>query len=104
MLAALGAHDLARRFETLNDPWVSPQLMLFGAAGLFIAHHLVEGADAERRFIAPFPRYFEIASEETLKKQLLALRLPLREDASLMRRSPRRAARARAGGPGPCSG
>lgn len=28
------------------------------------------------------PRYFEIASEETLKKQLLALRLPLREDAS----------------------
>lgn len=61
VLAALGAHDLARRFETLNDPWVSPQLMIFGAAGLFIAHHLVEGADAERRFIASFPRYFEIA-------------------------------------------
>ncbi len=61
VLAALGAHDLARRFETLNDPWVSPQLMIFGAAGLFIAHHLVEGADAERRVIATFPRYFEIA-------------------------------------------
>jgi hypothetical protein len=72
VLAALGAHDLARRFETLNDPWVSPQLMIFGAAGLFIAHHLVEGADAERRFIAPFPRYFEIAWKHGVQLALSA--------------------------------
>ena len=72
VLAALGAHDLARRLETLNDPWVSPQLMIFGAAGLFIAHHLVEGADAERRFIAPFPRYFEIAWKHGVQLALSA--------------------------------
>jgi hypothetical protein len=72
VLAALGAHDLARRFEPLNDPWVSPQLMIFGAAGLFIAHHLVEGADAERRVIAPFPRYFEIAWKHGVQLALSA--------------------------------
>lgn len=72
VLAALGAHDLARRFETLNDPWVSPQLMIFGAAGLFIAHHLVEGADAERRVIATFPRYFEIAWKHGVQLALSA--------------------------------
>ncbi len=72
VLAALGAHDLARRFETLNDPWVSPQLMIFGAAGLFIAHHLVEGADAERKVIATFPRYFEIAWKHGVQLALSA--------------------------------
>jgi hypothetical protein len=61
VLAFLGWHDLVRQVETINDPWLSPQLMIFGAAGLFIAHHLVEGADGERKFIASFPRYFEIA-------------------------------------------
>ena len=72
VLATLGAHDLVRRFETLNDPWVSPQLMLFGAAGLFIAHHLVEGADAERRIIAGYPRYFEIAWKHGVQLALSA--------------------------------
>jgi len=72
VLATLGAHDLARRFETLNDPWVSPQLMLFGATGLFIAHHLVEGADAERRIIAGYPRYFEIAWKHGVQLALSA--------------------------------
>ncbi|MDP2258936.1 MAG: DUF4153 domain-containing protein [Caulobacter sp.] len=72
VLAALGAHDLARRFESLNDPWVSPQLMIFGAAGLFIAHHLVEGADAERKVIATFPRYFEIAWKHGVQLALSA--------------------------------
>jgi hypothetical protein len=46
--------------------------MLFGAAGLFIAHHLVEGADAERRIIAGYPRYFEIAWKHGVQLALSA--------------------------------
>lgn len=72
VLAALGAHDLSRMVRPVDDPSVSPQLIVFGAAGLFIAHHLVEGADAERRLIARFPRYFEIAWKHGVQLALSA--------------------------------
>lgn len=68
----LGAHDLARQVTPVADMWLSGQLMGFGAAGLFIAHHLVEGADAERRFVARYPRYFEIASKHGVQLALSA--------------------------------
>lgn len=72
VLAGLGAHDLARQFEPRGGLWLSPELMGFGAAGLFIAHHLVEGGDAERRLIARYPRYFEIASKHGVQLALSA--------------------------------
>lgn len=63
ILALLGAHDLARRSATdlASGVWPGFPLMAFTAAGLFIAHHLIEGADHERRYIARFTTYFDIA-------------------------------------------
>jgi len=61
VLAALGLHDMVRRGDLGENPWISPQLMTFAAAGLFIAHHLVEGGDAERKLLARYPRYFDTA-------------------------------------------
>lgn len=62
VLAALGLHDLIRQGDIPpGGLWVSGQLMTFGAAGLFIAHHLVAGGDAEQKLIARYPRYFDTA-------------------------------------------
>jgi hypothetical protein len=63
VLALLGWHDVARQSaETLqNPPFFSAPLFFFSAAALFIAHHLILPADAERRWIAPFPAYFDTA-------------------------------------------
>jgi len=72
VLAGLGAHDLVRQFEPRGEVWLSPELMGFGAAGLFIAHHLVEGGDGERRVIARYPRYFEIAWKHGVQLALSA--------------------------------
>ena len=70
--AALGWHDMTRGVFEPQNPWPSPPLMAFGAAGLFIAHHLVAGADAERRVIARYPRYFEIAWKHGVQLALSA--------------------------------
>lgn len=62
VLAALGLHDLVRRGGVGDgDLWVSWELISYGGAGLFIAHHLVEGGDAERKLIARYVRYFDAA-------------------------------------------
>ena len=60
-LAGLGAHDIARRVAQANADWISAEAMIFLAAGLFIAHHLVAGAEADRRPIARFATYFDLA-------------------------------------------
>ena len=39
----------------------SPQLFVFGAAGLFIAHVLVTGASIDRRLQATYPTHFDVA-------------------------------------------
>lgn len=39
----------------------SPQLFVFGAAGLFIAHALVVGAHIDHRLRASYPTHFDIA-------------------------------------------
>jgi len=63
VLALLGWHDVARQSaETLRSPpFFSGPLFFFSAAALFITHHLILPADAERRWIAPFPAYFDTA-------------------------------------------
>lgn len=60
-LALLGVHDVVRQTaDTLENPlFLSPPVVLFSAAALFIAHHLVVPADSERRRIATFPAYFD---------------------------------------------
>ena len=60
-LALLGLHDIARQsVDTLHrGPFLSAPVVLFSAAALFIAHHLVAPADLERRRIASFPAYFD---------------------------------------------
>lgn len=60
-LAALGAHDIGRRVVEKGPQWLAPETMAFLAAGLFIAHHLVAGADADRKLIARFATYFDLA-------------------------------------------
>ncbi|WP_298128072.1 DUF4153 domain-containing protein [Brevundimonas sp.] len=61
-LALLGWHDVARQAaERLNEPFLSPPTLAFLAVALFIAHHLLVPADQERRPIAAFARYFDVA-------------------------------------------
>lgn len=61
VLAGLGIHDAGRAIEGQGGPWPSFGLWLSTAAMAFIAHHLIAAADAERRVVASYPRYFEIA-------------------------------------------
>ncbi|WP_292171919.1 DUF4153 domain-containing protein [Brevundimonas sp.] len=63
VLALLGWHEVARQSaETLRyPPFFTAPLFLFGAAALFIGHHLILPADTERRWIATFPGYFDTA-------------------------------------------
>lgn len=72
LYAALGWHDMTRGFSSAQEPWVSPALMIFGAAGLFIGHHLVAGSDADRRVIAAYPRYFDLAWKHGVQLALSA--------------------------------
>lgn len=62
-LALLGLHDIARQsadgFIRAAVPFLSGPVVIFSAAALFIAHHLVVPADQERRRIASFPAYFD---------------------------------------------
>ena len=70
-LALLGLHDIAR--QSLDTrPWLilSPPVILFSAAALFIAHHLVAPADMERRRIASYPAYFDTASKAAVQLAL----------------------------------
>ncbi len=71
-LALLGLHDIARQSaETLRDgPFLSPPAVLFSAAALFIAHHLVAPADLERRRVPNYPATFDIASKAAVQLAL----------------------------------
>ncbi|GAA0652381.1 DUF4153 domain-containing protein [Brevundimonas lenta] len=63
VLALLGWHEVARQSpETLRSPpFINSPMPLFAIAILFIGHHLVLGADMARKWIAPFPTYFDTA-------------------------------------------
>ncbi|MDI1326808.1 MAG: DUF4153 domain-containing protein [Brevundimonas sp.] len=71
-LVLLGLHDIARQSaETLQGPpFLSPPVILFSAAALFIAHHLVAPADMERRRIAGYPAYFDTATKSLVQLAL----------------------------------
>jgi hypothetical protein len=60
-LAGLGAYDAWRAIGGTAPEGPSPQAFAFGAAGLFIAHHLVAGSEQDRRIVASYPTYFDIA-------------------------------------------
>ncbi len=62
VLAGLGAYDgyvHGSEPALLRDPWPRPELFVFAAAALFIAHHLVLPAVAKRRWIAAYSSYFD---------------------------------------------
>lgn len=62
-IAALGAYDAWRMapMEGWRSPEPSGRLTLSLAAGLFIAHALALAGSQERRRIAPYATYFEVA-------------------------------------------
>jgi hypothetical protein len=66
VLIALGVHDALRAVSGQDGNHIyiesipSWLLLLFGAPALFIAHHLAAAADADRRAVATYPRYFDI--------------------------------------------
>lgn len=65
LLGGLAFYDLWRepleRSGTTIRKWPSPQLILFGAAALYIAHHLIEPADVERRWWPSYQGRFDSA-------------------------------------------
>ncbi|GLS02134.1 DUF4153 domain-containing protein [Brevundimonas denitrificans] len=71
-LALLGLHDIARQSaETLQGPpFLSPPVILFSAAALFISHHLVAAADLERRRVPAFSALFDTASKAVVQLAL----------------------------------
>ena len=63
VLALMGWHEVARQSADAlrGPPFFTSPMPLFAAAALFIGHHLALAADMERRWIAPFPVYFDTA-------------------------------------------
>jgi hypothetical protein len=65
LLSGLAIHDVTRAFSettaTFPRETPSPILWFFAAAGLFIAQSLVVAGDSDRRFIASYPRYFDVS-------------------------------------------
>ena len=59
LLALLAWHDVARQAGAARE--ATFPVFVFGAAALFIAHHLIVPADRTRRLIAPYPAYFDAA-------------------------------------------
>ncbi|MEH6665642.1 MAG: DUF4153 domain-containing protein [Brevundimonas sp.] len=49
------------RPDGLNEPLASPVVFMASAVMLFIAHHLILPADRARRWLAPYPAYFDTA-------------------------------------------
>ncbi|HYM33283.1 MAG TPA: DUF4153 domain-containing protein, partial [Candidatus Cybelea sp.] len=80
VLAGLAVHDLVRDTElNTGSFWFgyppsqgnriapSPFLFGFGAIGLFIAQALIGAGDADRRYIASYPRYFDVAWKQAVQ-------------------------------------
>jgi hypothetical protein len=65
IVAGLGAYDGWVQADKELMP--HPVLLAATGAGLFIAHHLVLGADAERRWIADYRRYFDAGWKDAVR-------------------------------------
>lgn len=63
LLVLMGWHEVARQAadDLHGPPFISGPMPLFAIAALFIGHQLVLAADLERRWVAPFPVYFDTA-------------------------------------------
>src|SRR5689334_9852576 len=84
LLAALAVHDIDRGAEVNwwgifssggsdQHIWPSAILVGFTAVGLFIAVALITAGDAEQRFVATYPRYFDVAWKHAVQLALAAL-------------------------------
>ncbi len=71
-LALLGLHDIARQSADAlhGPPFLSPPVILFSAAALFIAHHMVAAADPEGRRVPAFAALFDTASKAVVQLTL----------------------------------
>ncbi|MDO8802399.1 DUF4153 domain-containing protein [Phenylobacterium sp.] len=74
VVAGLGAyHGTIAIPDASTEHWPGPPLVIFTAIGLFIAHHLVAGADADRRWIAGYGRYFDQTWKDGVRLALAVL-------------------------------
>lgn len=74
VVAGLGAyHGTIAIPDAGTEHWPGPPLVIFTAIGLFIAHHLVTGADADRRWIATYDRYFDQTWKDGVRLALAIL-------------------------------
>ena len=74
VVAALGAYHGTLAIPDMGaEHWPGPPLVIFTAVGLFIAHHLVTGADADRRWIASYDRYFDQTWKDGVRLALAVL-------------------------------
>jgi hypothetical protein len=79
ILAGLAAYDIVRTSSAIGissgTPRNVPQAALWvaSAAGLFIAHVLVVSGDADRRFVADYRTYFDVASKHGVQIVLAGL-------------------------------
>lgn len=72
--AGLAAYDIWRQAPAgPAAPSLSPEAVFAMVAAVFIAHHLVMGADQARRPIAPYSLYFDIAWKDAVQLALSAL-------------------------------
>ena len=74
MVAGLGAYHGTIAIPGAGmEHWPGPPLVIFTAVGLFVAHHLVTGADADRRWIASYDRYFDQGWKDGVRLALAVL-------------------------------
>lgn len=72
LLFLLGAYDGWRNIGPDAES-LQPPLIFASALAMFIAHHLICGGDAEQRWIASYPLYFDIAWRHAIQLALSAL-------------------------------
>jgi len=69
--AALAAWDIWRQAPVGRfTGGLSPQVILATLVALFVAHHLVVGADQTRRWAAPYRLYFDVAWKDAVQLAL----------------------------------
>lgn len=73
VVAVFAVHAILRQAAGATPLSLTPQVVLASAVFLFIAHHLIVAADAERKLIAPYPAYFDAAWKDGVQLALAAL-------------------------------